>query len=197
VAGPDDVLDFWFGSPADPEWDSGRAVWFRPRHAFDAACRDLFGVEYEAARVGRRDSWSESARTCLALIVLLDQLPRNMFRGTPRTYESDSKALGVARHAVASGFDRALRPVERTFVYLPFEHSEDLDDQRRGVELMRGLAFHPKGAEWLGFAERHLRIVERFGRFPHRNEILGRASTPAEREFLKEPDSSFLRVPTE
>lgn len=197
MADPQDILEFWFGMPEDPGWDSGREVWFRPRLAFDAACRDLFLADYEAARAGKLGFWMAAPRTTLALIVILDQLPRNMFRGSPRTYESDAQALAVARHAVASGFDRELRPVERTFVYLPFEHSEDVADQRRAVALMKELAFHPKGAEWLGFAERHLHIVERFGRFPHRNEILGRPSTPEEGAFLKEPNSSFLRLPTE
>jgi uncharacterized protein (DUF924 family) len=197
VVEPQDILDFWFGTPDDPGWDSGREVWFRPRLAFDTACRDAFLPTYEAARAGKLDAWMAAPHPCLALIVTLDQLPRNMFRGSPRMYESDARALEVARHAVARGFDRELRAVERTFVYLPFEHSEDLADQRRGVELMGGLAFHPKGAEWRGFAERHMHIVERFGRFPHRNDILGRPSTPEERAFLKEPNSSFLRVPTE
>jgi uncharacterized protein (DUF924 family) len=197
VVEPEELLTFWFGHPDDASWDTGREVWFRPKLAFDDDCRARFLPTYEAARAGALDGWMAAPRPCLALIVTLDQLPRNMFRGSPRTYESDAQALTVARHAVASGFDRTLRAVERTFVYLPFEHSETLADQREGVALMRGLASHPKGAEWLGFAERHMQIVERFGRFPHRNDILGRTSTPEERAFLTEPNSSFLHVATE
>ena len=194
---PEELLAFWFGRPGDPEWESGRELWFRPQLAFDAACRDTYLHEYEAARKGGRDGWMEAPRPCLALIVLLDQFPRNMFRGSPRTYEADTQALAVARHAVAARMDEALRPIERSFVYLPFEHSETLADQQEGVALMKRLAFHPRGAEWLGYAEQHRLIVERFGRFPHRNDILGRASTPEEREFLTQPNSSFLRQPTE
>jgi uncharacterized protein (DUF924 family) len=106
-------------------------------------------------------------------------------------------AISVARHAVAAGFDESLRAIERTFIYLPFEHSENLDDQRRAVVLVRGLTAHPRGADWLTFAERHMRIIERFGRFPHRNAILGRVSTVEETAFLTEPHSSFLREPKE
>jgi uncharacterized protein (DUF924 family) len=197
VAAAVDILEFWFGPEDGPDWDMGRAVWFRPALAFDAQCRDRFMADYEAARAGRLTRWKDDPRSCLALIVLLDQLPRNMFRGSPRTYESDARALAVARHAVATGLDEGLRPVERSFVYLPFEHSEDVADQREGVALFTRLAFHPRGAEWLGYAERHRHIVERFGRFPHRNDILGRASTAEEREFLTQPNSSFLRQPTE
>jgi uncharacterized protein (DUF924 family) len=154
-------------------------------------------ADYEAARAGRLARWMEDPRSCLALIVLLDQLPRNMFRGSPRTYESDDKALAVARHAVAARHDHALRPVERSFVYLPFEHAEDLAAQHEGVALFSGLDLHPRGQEWLKIARRHMEIVARFGRFPHRNDILGRPSTPEEIEFLTQPNSSFLRQPTE
>jgi uncharacterized protein (DUF924 family) len=197
VVDPEELLEFWFGRPGDPEWDAGREVWFRPQLAFDKACRDKYLPEYEAARAGARDGWMTAPRSCLALILLLDQLPRNMFRGSSRSYGSDEKALAVARHAVAAGLDEALRPIERSFVSLPFEHSENVADQREGVELFKRLSFHPRGAEWLGYAEQHLRIVARFGRFPHRNDILGRASTAEEREFLTQPNSSFLRQPIE
>jgi uncharacterized protein (DUF924 family) len=197
VIDPEELLEFWFGRPGDPEWESGRELWFRPRLAFDVACRDRFLPEYEAARTGARDGWKTASRPCLALILLLDQMPRNMFRGLPRSYESDAQALAVARHAVAAGLDEVLRPIERSFVYLPFEHSEDVADQREAVAFFERLTSHPKGAEWLGYAEQHLRIVERFGRFPHRNDILGRASTREEREFLTQPNSSFLHQPTE
>jgi uncharacterized protein (DUF924 family) len=197
MAAVEEVLEFWFGPEGGPDWDIGREVWFRPSLAFDSQCRDRFMGDYEAARAGRLDAWIGQPRPSLALIVLLDQLPRNMFRGSPRTYESDDKALAVARHAVAARHDRALRAIERSFVYLPFEHAEDLVAQRQGVALFSGLGFHRRGKEWLEFARRHMEIVARFGRFPHRNEILGRASTAEEIAFLAQPNSSFLRIPTE
>ena len=191
---PEAVLTFWFGRPDHPEYHAGRKVWFRPRHAFDKACETFLGC-HEAALAGELDHWMDAPRTCLALIVALDQLPRNLFRSHPRSYAADDKALAVARHAVAQGFDRQMRALERGFVYLPFEHSEDVAMQRRGVVLIGRLGYHPNGAQQLDFAIRHLRIVERFGRFPHRNTILGRASTPEEVEFLTQPGSTFLRTP--
>jgi uncharacterized protein (DUF924 family) len=193
VTRAEEILEFWFGRPGDPEFDKGREVWFKPSRRFDEEIRTRFFTDYEVARKDIYDAWMSEARSCLALIVLLDQFPRNLFRDSPRSYESDDKALSVARHAVAEGFDKALRPIERAFLYLPFEHAEDLGAQQQGVTLFRGLG----NAEQLGYAEQHMRIVERFGRFPHRNAILGRASTPEEVEFLKEPDSTFLRVPTD
>lgn len=197
MARPEDILEFWFGRPDEPSWELGHDIWFRPSRRFDEEIRTRFLSDYEAARLGRHDDWTNAAGPCLALIVVLDQFPRNLFRESPRTYESDTKALSAARHAVARGFDRELRPVERSFVYLPFEHSENLAAQREGIELYRGLASHVKGAEWLGYAVGHMEIVERFGRFPHRNAILDRASTLEEIEFLKTPNSTFLRAPTE
>jgi uncharacterized protein (DUF924 family) len=193
----DEILAFWFGTPDDPTFEAGREVWFKPSRTFDEQIRARFLADYEAARRGIYDGWMGAAETCLALIVALDQFPRNLFRNSPRSYECDERALSVARHAVAHGLDRRLRPLERSFAYLPYEHSEDLAAQQEGVALFHGLATHAKGAEWLDYAVRHMRIVERFGRFPHRNAILGRASTPEEVEFLKGPNSSFLRVPTE
>ncbi len=193
---PEELLAFWFGAPGDPEYDTGRAVWFEPRHAFDAALRDRFLDHHEAAAAGRLDHWMAAPRSCLALIVALDQLPRNLFRNDPRSYATDEQALAVARHAVARGFDRDMRALERTFVYLPFEHCEDVATQRQCVVLMGQLGYHSRGVRALDSAVRHLAIVARFGRFPHRNVILGRASTPEEIEFLTRPHSTFLRTPT-
>jgi uncharacterized protein (DUF924 family) len=197
IAHAEEILEFWFARPGEADYDAGRKVWFEPRRTFDEEIRRRFGATHDAAAAGALDGWRTAARPCLALVLALDQFPRNMFRFDPRSYATDPIALPVAKHAVARGFDRSLRAIERSFVYLPFEHSEDLDDQRRGVELVRGLAFHPRGADWLRFAERHMRIVARFGRFPHRNAILGRASTAEEAAFLQEPNSSFLREPKE
>ena len=193
----EEILDFWFGQPGHEEYETGRAVWFRPSRRFDEELRIRFLAEYEAAHAGLRDAWTATARTCLALTIALDQFPRNLFRNDPRAYASDHKALAVARDAVSRGLDLLVRPVERNFFYLPFQHSEELADQRLGVELYRRLADHPNKARGLEAAERHLYIVARFGRFPHRNPILGRASTPAEIAFLTEPNSSFLHEPAE
>jgi uncharacterized protein (DUF924 family) len=197
VSRADEILAFWFGTPGEPAFEAGREVWFKPARAFDEQIRERFFADYEAARGGIYDAWIGAPQTCLALIVTLDQFPRNLFRNSPRSYECDERALSIARRAVAQGFDRRLRPLERSFIYLPYEHSEDLAAQTEGVELFHSLATHAKGAEWLDYAVRHMRIIERFGRFPHRNAALGRASTPEEVEFLKDPNSSFLRVPTD
>ena len=172
------ILEFWFRG------DVERKEWFSKDPSFDDEIRARFLSLYEEAAGGAFNAWRDSPRSCLALIVLLDQFPRNMFRGSARVYATDTLALNAARHAVATGYDRALNKTERTFTYLPFEHSENLADQERALELFAG---HPN-AEW---ARRHYEIIKRFGRFPHRNAILGRQSTPAEIEFLKEPGSSF------
>jgi uncharacterized protein (DUF924 family) len=178
----DEVLRFWFGEGA--ERGKAHKRWFEKNSAFDAECRGRFLPLYEA--LSENDDWLSNSGDCLARIVVLDQFPRNMFRGTPRAFETDAKALAAAKHAVASGYDRGMLDVERQFVYLPFEHSESLADQERACELMR-----PLGDELYDWALRHKRIIERFGRFPHRNAILGRASTSEEIEFLKQPGSSF------
>ncbi|MFQ5783935.1 MAG: DUF924 family protein [Alphaproteobacteria bacterium] len=181
------ILAFWFGAPGDPDHGRPRKIWFEKDAALDAEVRRCFLADYKGAAAGALDHWQETPRGALALIVLLDQFPRNMFRDDPRAYASDAKARAVARRAIDAGFDRALPPIERRFLYLPFEHSEDLADQRRSVALFRDLG-DKASIEW---ATRHLEIVERFGRFPHRNAALGRETTPEEAAFLKEPDSSF------
>ena len=172
----EEVLRFWFGQ--DPK------RWFEKNATFDAEIRARFLGLYEA--LSSNQDWLSPARDCLARILVLDQFPRNMFRGTPRAFAADPLALAAAKHAVAQGYDRDLLAVEKQFVYLPFEHSESLADQQRACELMR-----PLGEDLYDWAIRHQRIIERFGRFPHRNEILGRKSTPEEIEFLKQPGSGF------
>ena len=188
---PAEILDFWFGREGEEGYGEFREAWFTKDPEFDREVRDRFEGAYEEAAAGGLDHWKDEARSCLALIILLDQFPRNMFRGDPKTYAADEKAREAARHAVEHAYDRELPPHGRLFVYLPFEHSEDLEDQRLSVELFRGLAAEMGSEDLLGYAERHLEIVERFGRFPHRNEILGRATTPEEAEFLRGPNSSF------
>ena len=177
---PATVLDFWFA----PEHV---ALWFERSDDFDAACVAAMMPAHLAAVSGNLEGWKATADGTLALVILLDQLPRNGFRGQPRAFASDAQARAVARHALAHGFDLALPADRRRFFYLPFEHSETLADQFVPVAL-----FTPFGDEKLTFyAERHREIVERFGRFPHRNAVLGRASTEAEQRFLEEPHSSF------
>lgn len=184
---PRDVLDFWFSETA-------RTRWFEKDPAFDAECR-RFAPLVAAAADDRLAAWERTPEGCLALAILLDQLPRNLHRGSPRAFASDAKARAVAERAIARGFDRRLPPDRRAFLYLPFEHSEDLADQRRSVALFRQLAADMGGTaqaqEYLDYAIRHEQIIERFGRFPHRNAVLGRPSTPEEEEFLKQPGSSF------
>jgi uncharacterized protein (DUF924 family) len=184
-----EVLAFWFGPPG--ERGKRQKRWFEKSDAFDREVRERFLPFYEEAATGKLAHLKESAEDCLALIVLLDQFPRNMFRGTPRAFATDAMALEMARHAVARGFDRALLPVERLFVYLPFEHSESLEDQERSCELTRPLDAYPETNDVYRYALLHRDIIRRFGRFPHRNAILGRTSTPEEIEFLKGPGSSF------
>jgi uncharacterized protein (DUF924 family) len=178
----DEVLDFWFGQGA--ERGKAHKRWFEKNSAFDAEIRGRFLPLYET--LSNNDDWLSRPGDCLARIVVLDQFPRNMFRGTPRAFAADPLALAAAKHAVARGYDRDLLPVEKQFVYLPFEHSESLADQERACELMK-----PLGEELYGWAVKHKVIIERFGRFPHRNDLLGRKSTPEEIEFLKQPGSGF------
>ena len=190
-ATPEDVLAFWFGREGEKGYGEFREAWFSRDPDFDREVRDRFEDVYEEAVAGELEAWKGEARSCLALIVVLDQFPRNMFRGDARMYAADGLALAAARHAVEQAYDRELPPFQRMFVYLPFEHSENLEDQRFSVELFRRLAEETGSEDLTVYAVRHLRIIERFGRFPHRNEILGRRTTPEEAEFLKEPGSSF------
>ncbi len=191
----DKVLEFWFGAPDDAAFGTSRNIWWTPCLAYDASIRSCFLADHERAAAGGLDDLRETPRGTLALIIMLDQFPRNMFRGTPRMYATDAKALATARRALDAGIDpgieEALIPIERLFVYLPFEHSEDLADQRRSVELCQRLVDMPDSELTIATALRHLEIIERFGRFPHRNAILGRETTAEEAAFLEEPNSSF------
>ena len=186
-----ELLDFWFAPPDSPERGCPRACWFTKSAAFDAQVRDRFLDTHEAARSGALDAWRARPLAALALVVALDQFPRNMFRGEPRAFAADARALEVARGIVAAGFDRALAPVQRWFAYLPFEHAEDRDAQRESLRLFESTADGPAGAGTFTYAMRHYAVIERFGRFPHRNAILGRTSTDDEVEFLRQPGSTF------
>jgi uncharacterized protein (DUF924 family) len=187
------ILNFWM-TPGHAEdgvhlWSR----WFVPDRAFDRLCKSLFFDSYKEAAFGWLDSWKKAPRSCLALVLLLDQFPRNMFRDTARAFATDAKAREVSRHAIASGFDRELPPVMRMFLYLPFEHSEDLHDQMESARLALALADDfsepAAGAAVRMSAESHLKMIRRFGRFPARNEALGRQSTKEEIEFLKRQHS--------
>jgi len=181
------VLRFWFGA----ERGKARAEWFRKDERFDGEIRDRFGALHERASRRELDGWRAQPDSMLALVVVLDQFSRNLQRGDARAFAQDAYALECAKEAVARGDDRRALPVERQFLYLPFEHSENLADQDRGVELMRTLDDFEETRGISDWAERHRVIIRRFGRFPHRNAALGRASTAEEIEFLKQPGSGF------
>jgi len=185
-----EILEFWFG-------DRARPLWFEKDGDFDAEIRQRFEATHQAALAGRLESWEGAAESCLALVVLLDQFSRNMYRGSAKAFAADARARAVADRAIARGFDRQFALDRRQFFYLPFEHGEALADQRRSVALFRALAEEQTGAardravEMLKYVDRHMEIIERFGRFPHRNLALGRETTPEEAAFLEEPHSSF------
>jgi uncharacterized protein (DUF924 family) len=191
VRGWAEVLAFWFGAPDSPEFGRSRKCWFEKSADFDALVRDRFLETYENAAGGKLDAWMARPLAALALVVTLDQFPRNMFRGTAHAFATDPLALAVARGMIASGFDVALAPGQRTFVYLPFEHAEDLDAQREALRRFERLASETSSASVMTYAMLHYAIIKRFGRFPHRNAILGRESTPDELAFLSRPGSSF------
>ena len=186
-ARPGEILAFWFG-----EHDETRAEWFKKDAAFDAQIAERFGTLVEDALAGGLDSWDSQPDSALARILLLDQFTRNMFRGTARAFAGDAQALQIARALVASGQDRQFSGVRRQFTYLPFEHAEDLAHQRTCVQLFEQLARdEPERASLIEWAQRHHEVVARFGRFPHRNAVLGRTSSAAEIEYLNQPGSGF------
>src|SRR5579863_4197207 len=185
------LLTFWFAPEGPSEHDRLRDIWFRATPEFDAALAERFRADHDRAAAGAYEPWRGAPRTCLALILLLDRLSRNLFRNSPRAYAMDAAALVTAREAVARGYDQAVAPVWRCFFYLPFEHSESLADQETAMRLYTALPEHPDRGAIVEAARRHHEIIARFGRFPHRNDILGRPSTPEEREFLQQPGSAF------
>jgi len=182
AAEPADVLAFWFD-------EHGPADWFKRSDAFDAAVRARLGPAFEDAATGKLDGWVATPEGALALILLLDQVPRNLFRDDARAFATDAKARDVARAAVEAGHDLALSaPDRRLFVYLPFEHSEDAEDQALCVALSEERLGNDDYAE---YARRHKAVIDRFGRFPHRNACLGRETTAEEAAFLKETPTGF------
>jgi uncharacterized protein (DUF924 family) len=193
------VLEFWFGTLSEKGTADGVHTkrWFTKDPAFDAEIVQRFGSLHEELATGRRDDWLESTRGRLAYVIVLDQFSRNMFRGDPRSFASDHRALGAALRAIDQGDDKKLARDERTFLYMPLMHCEDRATQKRCVELFAAFRDEVAPDEQgplsnnLRYAEMHRSIVERFGRFPHRNAVLGRDSTAEEVEFLKGENSSF------
>jgi uncharacterized protein (DUF924 family) len=199
VSTPDAVLEFWF--PTDNA--RANALWWGKNPQLDAEIRDRFGATLAAAKAGQLDDWAATARGRVALIIVLDQLSRNIHRGDPQTYDADEQARALTLEGVALGHDRELPAIQRLFFYMPLEHSEQLEHQERCLELVRGLADdvaaepgvdaarRDRFVGFIDFAIRHRDIVARFGRFPHRNALLGRSSTAEELEFLEQPGSGF------
>ena len=193
------VLDFWLGAyPLDPAaLQRVQGQWFRKDEAFDAELRRRFDGTIAAARAGRLDGWAAQAEGRLALLIVLDQFTRNAFRGQPESFAGDAQALALALEGIARGHDQAVPPMARIFCYLPLEHAEDTAMQTRSVALFEALRAAP-GAEpkaffdqTLDYARRHQDVIARFGRFPHRNAILGRASTAEELAYLAQPGAGF------
>ncbi len=177
----DEILDFCVADGVVPRW-------FTKDPAFDRRVEERLLPDHERAAAGALDVWQACAEGCVALCMLLDQVPRNLFRGDPRCYATDAKARAVTHEALERGFDRDLPQIQRLFLYLPLEHSEFLAEQQLSVHLIGELDRDPR---WLDYALRHRDIVARFGRFPHRNAILGRANTVEEEAFLSQAGSSF------
>lgn len=195
----DSIRDFWFGSnPDDNATAQQRSkLWWSKNPEVDAEIRERYLAQVDTVAARKLDNWANTPRGLLALILLTDQFPRNIFRGTPRAFELDHLARMWCMAGLERGIDRKLRPIERVFFYLPLEHSESMEHQAMSVQLFTRLYqevppdYMDTFRGYLIFALRHRRVIERFGRFPHRNAILGRESTPEEVAFLKEPGSSF------
>lgn len=185
-----DVLDFWFA-------EANATRWFAVDDAFDAQIRERFGAAAKAAAEGRLDDWARTPPGWLALLILLDQFPRNLYRNDPRAWAADASAQRVALSGLARGDDRQLPAVQRVFAYLPLEHAENPALQQRSVALFEAVAAEAEPAQralfedYLDYARRHQQLIARFGRFPHRNTALGRSSTPDELHYLAQPGAGF------
>jgi uncharacterized protein (DUF924 family) len=196
---PESVLDFWFGPPGSAPEIAGRQtkLWFGKSPENDQAVAERFSATLIAAAAGRLDHWANTPRGRLALVIVLDQFPHHIHRDRPQAFATDPQALAQSLAALDGGEDRQLAPIERVFLYLPLEHAESLGMQERSVSLYETLAREATTDEralfdnFLDYARQHRDVVARFGRFPHRNAILGRPSTPDEVEFLKQPGARF------
>jgi uncharacterized protein (DUF924 family) len=182
-----DILDFWFLPKDHPDHGQNRDVWFQKNEAFDTEIKTRFLSLFEEGASGNLLSWTDTKEGSLALIILFDQFSRNMFRGDARAFSADGKAREIARHILDRGFYEEMTEKEKQFAILPFEHSEDLEDQKFCLKLFQEIG----DEELIRYAQAHLDIIEKFGRFPHRNETLGRESTHEEKAFLETPGSSF------
>jgi uncharacterized protein (DUF924 family) len=199
IANPDDILAFWFGDAlAAPEQVSERVeLWFRKNDAFDREVARRFGSLPELAAQGALAPWRGKPSSALALVLVLDQFPRNLYRGSARAFEFDPFALGVTLDAIARGFDSALHPLQASFFYLPLEHAEDAEQQERAVELFEQLTARAPAElrsmfeNFTSYARRHREVIRRFGRFPHRNAILNRPSTATETAYLESGGDRF------
>jgi uncharacterized protein (DUF924 family) len=186
------VLAFWFGESGSAEYGSARKAWFIKDDGFDGEIRDRFGTLIERALRGELEAWAAAPAAALAQILLLDQFTRNAYRGTARSFAGDARALAAASRMVGARQDEALPAFMRGFVYLPFEHAEGLAMQDEAIRLFKRLCDEAPGqSSMLDYAHRHRAVIERFGRFPHRNEILGRQSTAEEIAYLAQPGSGF------
>jgi uncharacterized protein (DUF924 family) len=183
------LLDVWFGPPGDPLREEHHEIWFKSTPEHDEMLRRLFLADYERAAAGALADWEAAPDSALALVLLLDQIPRNIFRATPRAYATDPLARAVADRAMAHGFDMLVPPAWRIFFYMPLHHSENLADQQRATALVARLPHRgdPEHGENRRYGLPYVDVIERFGRFPHRNAILGRESTPEELAFIAEP----------
>jgi uncharacterized protein (DUF924 family) len=196
---PQGILEFWFGGAADDpaEASARESFWFGASGEADSLIRERFASSVEAAARGEFESWVQAPRSALALVLLLDQFPRNMWRGTAKAFAHDAHALRAAREAVARGHLHNLAPLERAFLVLPFQHCESIDDQREAIRLSSEIAqaaptaWRPVLERYLQFAKQHLALIERFGRFPHRNHVLGRTPTAEEEAYLRGGGASF------
>lgn len=195
----ENILAFWFGGDAGDSAtaEAQKKLWWAKDAVIDAEIRERYGALVAAAAGGAHREWAREPRGRLALILLFDQFPRNIYRDTPQAFAHDGLALRLALDGIAAGADRTLRAIERVFFYLPLEHAESMEMQERSVALFTALAAGVPGADrgtfagFVDYAVRHRDVVHRFGRFPHRNRILGRESSAGEQDFLKQPGSSF------
>ncbi len=199
MVSPNDVLNYWFGPIGSIKEivDTRNAIWWSKNDAVDQEITHRFKQTVDDVFCGKSNNWLDTNEGTLASIICLDQFPRNIYRGTPKSFSYDGRALEMAKQAVSAELDMGLEPIFRVFIYIPFEHSENLSDQNRAVSLFDKLG-EEAGAEfkmvfdnYIAYAVRHQAVIERFGRFPHRNAILGRDSTDEELKFLKQPGSSF------
>jgi uncharacterized protein (DUF924 family) len=190
------ILNFWFGNKQENSKEylkQREKLWFGKDPTIDKEIKEKFELEdYKLSVEGITKPWKETPSGCLAQILVFDQFPRNIFRGNQLMYATDDRALELAKHAITQGYDKKLSSIEKIFIYMPFEHSENVKEQKEGLRLFKELEKEaPFLAENTKYAQRHLDVIEKFGRFPHRNEILGRPSTPEEKAFLNTPGSSF------